>query len=70
MKLCSKSKRHQLIILTETERPLNISASLSLAFATEAHQAEGQFQLYLKPFTLIKTNSCTYFKTYFHIHIY
>jgi hypothetical protein len=55
MKLCSKSKRRHLIILTETERPLNISGALSMTFATEAHQAEGQLRR-LKS-TLNKLNS-------------
>ena len=42
-KLCSKfSDTNQ--SLTETERPLNISLSLSTAFAVEAHRAEGQFR--------------------------
>jgi len=44
MKLCSKSIRHQLIVLTETEHPLNISVSLPMAFSVEAHRAEGQFR--------------------------
>jgi hypothetical protein len=44
MKLHTESVRYQLIILTETERPLNISVSLSMAFAAEVHQVEGQFR--------------------------
>ena len=42
-----------LFILTETERPLNILLSLSMAFADKAHRAEEQFRR-LKP-TLNKT---------------
>ena len=46
MKLCPKSVRFQLIILTVTERSLNISASLYMAFAAEAHRAEGHFSTF------------------------
>jgi hypothetical protein len=31
------------MILTETERPLNISLSLPMSFVAKAHRAEGQF---------------------------
>ena len=42
MRVCVKSIKNQLIILTEPENPLNISLSLSMAFAAETHGA-GQF---------------------------
>jgi hypothetical protein len=42
----SKNIRYQLIILTETERPLNVSISLSMSFAAETHRAKGSFNIY------------------------
>jgi hypothetical protein len=39
--LSTKSVRYHIIILAETERPLNVSVSLSMAFAAEAHRVEG-----------------------------
>jgi len=46
---------YMLFILTETERPLNILLSLSMAFANKAHRGEEQFRR-LKP-TLNKLKS-------------
>jgi len=45
MRVCIKSIRYQLIILTEPESPLNISLSLSMAFAAEAQVGEEKFRL-------------------------
>ena len=42
-----KVLRYYFIVLTDTERPLNISISLSMALAAEGHRTEGQFR-YLK----------------------
>jgi len=52
LKLCTKSVRQTLIIFTESERPLNISVSLSMALADEAQRTEGLFRRFKS--TLIK----------------
>jgi hypothetical protein len=48
----TKNVRHWLIILNETESPLNISVLLSMTLAAEARRAEAQFRR--SKYTLIK----------------
>ena len=55
MKLCSKSKRYYLTISTETKHPSNISVSLLMAFAAEAHRTEGQFRHLKSTFKKLKS---------------
>jgi len=46
MKLFSRSIRYELILLTKTERPLNLSVSRLVTFAAETlYRAEGQFRV-------------------------